>query len=231
MSILDTRAYQMFPVLTDAQIATARRFASGCARQFAPGESLYVIGEQGAPAWLVLEGTVEVVRRDGLNQEAVITTYRAGQLSGEVNQLAGRPSIAAGRAGAAGCIALPFDSAHLRALMIGSADVGEIVMRALILRRVGLIEEGGAGTILIGVPGSPDLVRLQGFPDPHRLSLPFSRFLHRRRRAGFGGANGNPAGRTPPGRLSERHIVEAAKRRGVGGLPRYNACSGSGRLL
>ena len=163
MSILETRAYQMFPVLTDAQIATARRFASGCARQFAPGESLYAIGEQGAPAWLVLEGTVEVVRRDGLNQEAVITTYRAGQLSGEVNQLAGRPSIAAGRAGAAGCIALPFDSAHLRALMIGSADVGEIVMRALILRRVGLIEEGGAGTILIGVPGSPDLVRLQGF--------------------------------------------------------------------
>jgi len=138
-------------------------FASGSARQFAPGESLYAIGEQGAPAWLVLEGTVEVVRRDGLNQEAVITTYRAGQLSGEVNQLAGRPSIAAGRAGAAGCIALPFDSAHLRALMIGSADVGEIVMRALILRRVGLIEEGGAGTILIGVPGSPDLVRLQGF--------------------------------------------------------------------
>ena len=138
-------------------------FASGSARQFAPGESLYAIGEQGAPAWLVLEGTVEVVRRDGLNQEAVITTYRAGQLSGEVNQLAGRPSIAAGRAGAAGCIALPFDSAHLRALMIGSADVGEIVMRALILRRVGLIEEGGAGTILIGVPGSPDLVRLKGF--------------------------------------------------------------------
>ena len=47
--------------------------------------------------------------------------------------------------------------------MVGSADVGEIVMRALILRRVGLIEMGGAGTILIGVSGSPDIVRLQGF--------------------------------------------------------------------
>jgi thioredoxin reductase (NADPH) len=58
---------------------------------------------------------------------------------------------------------LPFDAAHLRALMVGSADVGEIVMRALILRRVGLIEQGGAGTILIGVPGSADIVRLQGF--------------------------------------------------------------------
>ena len=47
--------------------------------------------------------------------------------------------------------------------MVGSAEVGEIVMRALILRRVGLIEEGGAGTILIGMPGSPDIMRLQTF--------------------------------------------------------------------
>ncbi|MHB1205262.1 MAG: NAD(P)/FAD-dependent oxidoreductase, partial [Rhodospirillaceae bacterium] len=74
-----------------------------------------------------------------------------------------RPAIAAGRAGSEGCTALPFDAAHLRALMVGSADIGEIVMRALILRRVGLIEEGGAGTILIGLPGSPEIVRLQGF--------------------------------------------------------------------
>ena len=36
-------------------------------------------------------------------------------------------------------------------------------MRAFILRRVGLIEEGGAGSVLVGRPGAPDLVRLQGF--------------------------------------------------------------------
>jgi thioredoxin reductase (NADPH) len=163
MSTLRTREHQMFPVLDAAQIASARRFASGPERHFAPGESVYAIGEQGVPAYLVLQGTIDVVRRDGLTHEAPITTHHAGQLSGEVNQLAGRPAMAAGRAGASGCIALPFDPPHLRALMVGSADVGEIIMRALILRRVGLIEEGGAGTILIGVPGSADLVRLQGF--------------------------------------------------------------------
>src|SRR5271154_5199372 len=163
MSIFSTREHQMFPLLNAVQIATAKRFASGPERQFSAGESVYAIGEQGAPAWLVLKGTIDVVRRDGLSHEAPIPTHRAGQLSGEVNQLAGRPSIAAGRAGPIGCIALPFDAAHLRALMVGSADVGEIVMRALILRRVGLIEAGGAGTILIGTPGSPALVKLQGF--------------------------------------------------------------------
>ena len=163
MSLVDTREYQMFPVLDAAQLDAAKRFASGLERRFEPGVVVYNIGERGTPAWLVLAGTIEAVRRDGLNHETPFTIHRAGQFTGEVNQLAGRPSIASGHAGPDGCTALPFDPAHLRALMVGSAEVGEIVMRALILRRVGLIEEGGAGTILIGVPGSPDLVRLQGF--------------------------------------------------------------------
>ena len=163
MSTPSDREHQIFPVLNATQIATARGFASGPERRFAPGESVFAIGGQGTPAWLVLDGAIDIVRRDGLSQEAQITTHGPGQFTGEINQLAGRPSIAAGRAGPEGCVALPFDPAHLRALMVGSADVGEIVMRALILRRVGLIEMGGAGTILIGVSGSPDLVRLQGF--------------------------------------------------------------------
>lgn len=163
MSVVDDRRQQMFPTLDTAQLETAKRFASGPARTFAADEPVYAIGELGAPAWLILAGAIDVVRRDGLSHEAPITTHGPGQLTGEVSQLSGRPSIAAGRAGAEGCTALPFDAAHLRALMVGSADVGEVIMRALILRRVGLIEEGGAGSILIGVPGSADIVRIQGF--------------------------------------------------------------------
>jgi thioredoxin reductase (NADPH) len=163
MSTINTRDHQMFPVLDPRQVETARRFASGPETRFAPGESLFAIGAHDVPTWLVLEGTIEMVRRDGLSREAHITTHGAGQFTGEVNQLAGRPSVASGRAGPQGCAALPFDASHLRALMVGSAEVGEIMMRAMILRRVALIEEGGAGTILIGTPGSPDVVRLQTF--------------------------------------------------------------------
>jgi len=163
MSILGTREHQAFPVFNATQIETAKRFASGPARHFAAGETVYAIGEHGTQAWLVLEGTIEVIRRDGLSEEVPVTTHGAGQFTGEISQLAGHPSMAAGRAGPQGCRALPFDAAHLRALMVGSAELGEIVMRALILRRVGLIEASGAGTILIGTPGSPDIVRLQGF--------------------------------------------------------------------
>ena len=163
MNVVGARDHQMFPVLDANQIDSARRFASGPEHRFDPGALVYDIGERDAPSWLVLTGTIDVVRRDGLSHAAPVTTHGAGQFTGEVNQLAGRASIASGHAGPGGCTALPFDPAHLRALMVGSAEVGEIVMRALILRRVGLIEQGGAGTILIGVPASPDIVRLQGF--------------------------------------------------------------------
>ncbi|MBM6595242.1 FAD-dependent oxidoreductase [Microvirga pudoricolor] len=163
MSNLADRQHQMFPVFNAEQTAIARRFASGPEESFAPGGSVYAFAAADAPAWLVLKGTIEVVRRDGLSREAPITVHGVGQLTGEVAQLAGRPSLVSAHAGPEGCTALPFDPAHLRALMVGAAELGETVMRALILRRVALIGEGGAGTILIGSPGSRDMVRLQDF--------------------------------------------------------------------
>jgi thioredoxin reductase (NADPH) len=163
MSVIKTRGHQLFPVLDAVQLDTAKRFASGPSREFAPGEIVYDVAERHVPVWLVLKGSIDVVRRDGLNHEAAITSLGPGQFSGEVSQLAGAATLASGRAGPEGCIALPYDGAHMRALIVGSAEVGEIMMRAFILRRVGLIEEGGVGSVLVGTPGTPELVRLEGF--------------------------------------------------------------------
>jgi len=171
MSTQEQRGYQMFPVLDAARVETALRFASGPERQFAPGEIVYDHGQRDAPSWLVLSGSVNITRRDGLDRKAPIVTFGPGQFTGEVNQLAGRPAITCARAGEQGATAQPFDAAHLRALMIGSAEIGETVMRALILRRVGLIEEGAAGTIIIGAQDSSAVVRLQGFLA--RLGYPY----------------------------------------------------------
>ncbi|MBN6149373.1 FAD-dependent oxidoreductase [Xanthomonas sp. AmX2] len=163
MSLIDTRRHQMFPELDPVQIDSALRFASGAARSFAPDEEVFAVGEHPAPVWLVLQGTLAVVRRDGMGHEKPLAVHTPGQFSGEVSQLAGRASLAGGRAGPEGCVAVPFDAAHLRALMVSSAEVGEIVMRALILRRVGLIEGDAAGSVLIGQPGESRLTALQGF--------------------------------------------------------------------
>ena len=157
------RSAQAFPTLTAAQVATATRFASGDQRRFAAGEAIYGIGDRDAPTWLVLEGSIDVTRRDGPEHEVGLVTHGAAQFTGEISQLSGAPSLAAGHAGADGARALPFDAAHLRALMVGSADVGEVVMRALILRRVGLIATAGSGSVLVGDPGSAALRRIEQF--------------------------------------------------------------------
>ncbi|MCK1446684.1 FAD-dependent oxidoreductase [Bradyrhizobium sp. 48] len=163
MSILVERADQVFPALVTEQIEIVKRFCGGEARIFAAGDVIFRVGDLHAPAWFVIDGWMEVSRRDGLSREAAVGTYKTGQFSGELSQLAGRPSLTSGRAGPQGCSAISLDAIHLRALVIGSADVGELVMRAFILRRVALITEGGAGTVLIGRFGTPELVRLQGF--------------------------------------------------------------------
>jgi thioredoxin reductase (NADPH) len=162
MTDLSTRQHQMFPVLEPHQIETAKRFASGQPQHFEAEDFIYRVGDHAAPAWLVLEGSMNVFRHEGLSHETPITTHGVGQLSGEVNQLSGRPTLAGARAGAEGCTAIAFDAAHLRALIIGSADVGEIIMRSFILRRVGLID-AGAGSVLIGTAGNAAVSRLQGF--------------------------------------------------------------------
>lgn len=166
MAVINTRRDQMFPTLTPPQIETARRFASGEPRRFDPGEVVYEIGERNTPAWLILEGEIIVVRRDGIGNEEPIVTHGPGQFSGETSQLSGHATLAAGKSGDEGLIAIPFDAAHLRALVIGSADVGETIMRAFILRRVGLIEAGpggAVGSVLLGRRDDPQLVRLSGF--------------------------------------------------------------------
>ncbi len=75
----------------------------------------------------------------------------------------GDPRSQAFGPGREGCQLLPFDAVHLKALIIGSAEVGEIIMRAFILRRVGLIDGGGAGSVLIGIPGNSQLRPAEGF--------------------------------------------------------------------
>jgi thioredoxin reductase (NADPH) len=163
VSLIDTRYSQIFPTLSAAQIAIARRFASGPPQRFVPGATLVSIGERNAPAFLILDGQVEVRRRDGSGKEGVITTHGPGHISGELTQLAGRAALVEARAGEDGCEAVSFDAAHLRALIIGSAEVGEIIMRAFILRRVELLAVGGVGSVLVGAHGDPALVRIEGF--------------------------------------------------------------------
>jgi thioredoxin reductase (NADPH) len=160
--LLEDRKSQLFPTLTPRQLEFAVRFASGPARRFEAGEKVFDVGDRNAGVWLVAEGGIIATRRDGLGRELLFATCGPGQFSGEVSELGGQASLTAACAAPEGCVAYPFNAPHLRALLIGSADIGELMMRAFILRRVALLESGSVGSVILGEAGSSDTVRLRG---------------------------------------------------------------------
>ena len=156
------RSAQRFPRLTPAQLEVVKLFASEPPREFAPGALMSQVGDRSVPAWFLLKGAVEIIGRDGLDQQETLQRLSEGQFTGELHQLSGRPALAGIVAGPEGCTVIALNAEQLRALMVGSAELGELVMRAFILRRVGLLERG-VGPVLLGRAGSAELLRLQTF--------------------------------------------------------------------
>ncbi len=159
-SIADTRQDQMFPTLAQSEIERVLRF--GRLRTFAPGEALAKVGDRGATLSIVLSGEIEVTRHNISGHSTPIVTHGPGAFLGELAQLAGRPALVDAVArGAVEVLIVPPD--QLRALLIGEAELGERIMRALILRRVGLLETGAGGPVIVGRADNGDVLRLQGF--------------------------------------------------------------------
>lgn len=150
----------MFPVLERFEIERVCRF--GKVRSYDDGAALAKVGEVGPGLTIILAGQVEIVRRDQLGHSTPIVTYGPGSFMGELAQLAGRPALI--DAHARGPVeALILSPDQLRALLIAEAELGERIMRALILRRVGLLETGAGGPVIVGRPGNGDVLRLEGF--------------------------------------------------------------------
>jgi len=158
-TIIATRGAQMFPILTLDEMARLRRF--GEARQFRKGDALATVGKPGLGLVLILDGEVEISQHDETGQRTHIVTHQRGSFMGELAQLSGRPSLVDAYA-LTDIEAVVVAPERLRALLIAEADLGERIMRALILRRVGLIESG-AGPIIIGADDDADVLRLTNF--------------------------------------------------------------------
>ena len=171
--VVQTRREQMYFPLTDEEIERLRPF--GEVRRFAEGDYLAHAGDVGRGMIVILAGRVDVIRRDGLGHDAPVTPYPARHFLAEVGQLSGRASFIDARAHTP-VEALVIPPAGLRALVIAEAELGERIMRALILRRVGLIESGAGGPVLIGPHGHPELMRVQTYLArnslPHRVLDP-----------------------------------------------------------
>jgi thioredoxin reductase (NADPH) len=159
-SIIESRRDQIFPVLETADIERMRRF--GTLRSFHAGEVLARAGQVADGLTIILAGKIEVSRHDKLADREPMAIHGAGQFMGELAQLAGRPALIDARVLEPG-EALIIPPEQLRALLISEVELGERIMRALILRRVSLLERGVGGPIIVGRADNGDVLRLAGF--------------------------------------------------------------------
>ena len=159
-SIIDTRRHQIFPVLAPPEIERVRRF--GKLRSYGAGEALVKIGEAGHGLTLILSGKVDITRHSESARHEPIVTYGPGSFMGELAQLSGRPALVNATAQEpVEALIIPPD--QLRALLVAEAELGERIMRALILRRVGLIEQNVGGPVIVGRADNGDVLRLANF--------------------------------------------------------------------
>jgi thioredoxin reductase (NADPH) len=159
-TVFSTRHEQMFPVFDGADIAKLRRF--GQLRSYAAGEALVEAGTASPGMFVILSGRVEISRRNPDGSSTPVVTHGPGAVGGELTALSGQPGLV-------DAIAIrPVEAAlvspdRLHDLMIEEAELGERIMRLFILRRVGLLETGAGGPVIVGRVDQGAVLRLQNF--------------------------------------------------------------------
>ena len=158
-STLEHRQHQMFPRLSFDEMHSVERFGTRVC--FKQGESIFQIGEVALGLFVLISGRVGITAKDRSGAARLVVEHEAGHFMAEMAQLSGRPALIDGVA-LSDVETLLVSSEQLRALIIADAEVGERIMRALILRRLGLIESG-LGPVIVGSSRERKVIDLQGF--------------------------------------------------------------------
>jgi thioredoxin reductase (NADPH) len=153
------RAAQTFPTLTPAQIE--RIAAVGRRLDVPAGEVLFDVGDQNTRFFVVLSGSIEIVQPVA-GMEKPVVVHGPGQFTGEINMLSARRSLVLARASAPSEL-VAVDREALRTLVQRDAEISEILMRAFILRRLALMDVGGANMVLLGSRHSADTLHIKEF--------------------------------------------------------------------
>jgi len=158
--VAGSRQSQAFPVLGARELSRLARF--GHPAHYATGEALFAAGLVGPGMVIILSGVVSVLQRDGLQHTHLMASQGAGEFVAEVSQLSGKPALMDALADCS-VDAIVIEPTALRALIVEEAELGETITRALILRRVALVDAELTGAVVVGAASSPAVVRLQNF--------------------------------------------------------------------
>ncbi len=164
------REAQTFPRLSLEMAERVARY--GSQEALPPQTVLFSRGDRGVDFFFVLEGAIEILDLADDGTPRVLRSHREHQFSGELDQFNDRQILFSSRTGPASRV-VRIKRADFRRLVTSEPDIGEIIMRAFILRRVGLIRHAQGGVVLIGPGHHGDTLRLQQFLTrngyPHRL--------------------------------------------------------------
>jgi len=164
------REAQTFPRLSPEMVERIARY--GGEERFAAGVPIFSRGDRNVDFFVVVSGSIEVFDVDEHDLPQVFLVLRSRQFSGELTLFNERAVLVSARAGEE-TVLLRIKRADFRRLVSTEADIGEIVMRAFILRRVGLIRHVHGGVVVVGPAHTADTLRLVQFLSrnayPHRL--------------------------------------------------------------
>ena len=156
----DTRtASFMFPTLTAGQIE--RLAAYGVLRPITRGEVLIESGQHDVPFFIVKAGEIEVIRPSALG-DLLLAIVRADQFTGDISMILGRPALMRLRVGESGEV-VELTRYQMHALIQADAEIGEVLMKALISRRIELVARGIGDALLIGSAQSAATFRIKVF--------------------------------------------------------------------
>ncbi|MFP2926819.1 FAD-dependent oxidoreductase [Pyxidicoccus sp. 3LG] len=154
------RSAQTFPRV-NAEM-TERIAAYGTEERLPAGMLLFRRGDRGVDFFLVLEGAIEIFDFDPHDEPHVIAVQGEQEFTGELDLFTDHPFLASARTRGE-CRVIRVKQPDFRRMVSSEPDIGEIIMRAFILRRVGLIRHGQAGVVLLGPGHCSDMLRMQRF--------------------------------------------------------------------
>jgi thioredoxin reductase (NADPH) len=154
-----TDAALMFPTLSSLQIA---RIAShGVIRPITRGEVLIEGGQTDVPFFVLKVGKIEVIRPSALG-DLLVAVLGPAQFTGDVSMILGRPAQMRLRASSSGEV-VQLTRNQMHALIQTDAEMSEVLMRALIRRRIALVAQGIGDVLLIGSARSAATLRIKEF--------------------------------------------------------------------
>jgi thioredoxin reductase (NADPH) len=157
-----------FPELDESRMAALGRCSGAKLQRYPAGSVLFRVGDRDFKFFVIQSGEIEILDESG-EKPKTVTVHRAGEFTGDVAHLTGRPSVVT-------AVALTDSELYemsgeaVRQVINQCPDVGDVILQAFIARRQLLRESGEfTGIQVIGSRFSRDTFRIRDFLAKNRV--------------------------------------------------------------